>query len=86
MSSIKNKEEVINFFLNQIKYDKEYATEMISHNVTWYAVADMLHRGLNVFNYDSLNESSWTECLDFINGNGFICKKYKEYYVMVKLE
>ena len=66
-----NTNKAINFFLAQIKYDKEYAEKMVTTDHDWYAIAGYLYDKTTILCYTPSEESSWVECVDFIDGNGF---------------
>ena len=66
--------KAINFFLAQIKYDKEYAKKMVVTDENWNAIAGYLYDNTAIFCYTPSEESSWVECVDFIDGNGFKVK------------
>ena len=67
-------DKTVSSFLAQIKYDKKYAEKMVSTDENWYAIAGYLYDTPTIFCYTPSEETSWVECVDFIDGNGFKCK------------
>ena len=61
-------------FLEQIKYNKEYAKDKIAHDQAWRNMTWLLCHTENstfiMYNPDNLNDC-WTEFVEFIDGNGF---------------
>ena len=63
-------------FIRSIKYDKNYAFKNIKDK-TWYYIINYQLNYLTItdFYYNSERDSSVSEFIDFIDGNGFIVKR-----------
>ena len=74
-----NRFEVVEEFMRQIKYDKEYAMKMIEESFSWSFAVDLTYnRGVVLYAISDADESVYREFAEFVEGNGYRVTRKKD--------